>query len=262
MASPIDVRDEQGRHVTFDSSPKRIRVMFHGKTIVDSLCAGLMRERGRLPVYYFPRDDVRMDFLTRADHRTHCPLRGDASYWTLRIGERQAENAAWSYEDPPSKISAIKDLIAIDWQKADHWFEEDEEIFGHPRDPYHRVDVHPSSRDVRIVAAGETMARSRRGMFLFETGLPTRYYIPPADVRTDLLTLSPRTSICPYKGTASYWSARIGEHVIKDVAWGYQDPLPESARIRGYFCFYPEKVDEMWVEGEAPHGRKKLVEHI
>jgi uncharacterized protein (DUF427 family) len=243
-----------GHHITVEASPRRVRVMFNGKTVADTLAASLMRETGHMPVYYFPPSDVRMDLLERTSHRSHCPYKGDASYWTLRVGERSAENAVWSYENPLAEMTAIKGQIAFYWDKVDHWFEEDEEILGHAPDPYHRVDVRPSSRAVRVMLAGEMLARTRLALFLFETGLPTRYYIPREDVRMDLLTASATRSICPYKGEASYWSARLGERTVKDIAWGYPAPLPECPRIKDHLCFYPERVDRLEVEGESARG--------
>ncbi len=238
--------------LAFEPSAKRVRVIANGKTVADSLCAGLMLETGHMPVYYFPREDVRIDLLERSAHRTHCPYKGDASYWNLGVGGRRTENAVWSYEEPFAEMAQIKGWLAFYWNKVDHWFEEDEEIFGHPRDPHHRVDLRPSSRRVRVVFGGETVAETRRGVFLFETGLPTRYYIPPEDVRMALLEPSSTHSICPYKGTASYWSLRVGERRAENAVWSYPDPLPECPRIKGYLCFYPEKVDRLEVEGETP----------
>src|SRR6266571_22228 len=184
------------------------------------------------------------------NHRTRCPYKGEASYWNLRVGSRTVENAVWSYEDPIEEVRPIAQALAFYWAKVDHWFEEDEEIFGHPRDPYHRVDVRQSSREVRVEFAGEIIARTRRALFLFETGLPVRYYIPPADLRMDLLTPSRKTTVCPYKGNASYWSLRVGDRAGADAAWAYMDPLPECPRIKGHLAFYPEKVDRLEVEGE------------
>ena len=243
-----------GHRITFEASPRRVRVMFNGKTVADTLAASLMRETGHMPVYYFPPSDVRMDLLERTSHGSHCPYKGDASYWTLRVGERSAENAVWSYESPLPEMAAIKGQIAFYWDKVDHWFEEDEEILGHAPDPHHRIDVRPSSRAVRVMLAGEMLARTRRALFLFETGLPTRYYIPREDVRMDLLTASATRSICPYKGEASYWSARLGERTVKDIAWGYLAPLPECPRIKDHLCFYPDRVDRLEVEGESARG--------
>jgi uncharacterized protein (DUF427 family) len=245
--------DNSRPRIVFEPSAKRIRAVAEGKTVADSLCAGLMLEAGHRPVYYFPKEDLRGDLLIRSDHRTHCPYKGEAAHWTLAIGGRRIENTAWSYEEPIAEMARIKGLVAFYWDKIDHWFEEDEEIFGHPRDPYHRVDVRPSSRRVTVSYAGETIARTGRALFLFETGMPTRYYIPWSDARTECLRKSRRNSVCPYKGTASYWSIEIGDRVSEDAVWSYLDTLPECPRIRDHLCFYPEKVDRIEVEGDHPH---------
>lgn len=248
--SPKSSRGSDHR-IAVEPSAKRVRVMFNGQTVADTLGAVLLLETRHAPVYYVPRDDVRMNFLERTSHRTTCPHKGDASYWTLTVDGRQAENAVWSYENPIPGMESIKGLLAFYWNKVDHWFEEDEEIFGHPRDPHHRVDVLPSKREVRVVIGGETVAQTRRALFLFETGMPTRYYIPPEDVRMDAFVPSQTASVCPYKGKASYWSARVNGRVVEDAAWVYREPLPECLRIKGYLCFYPEKVDRLEVATEA-----------
>lgn len=240
---------DPGQRITVEPSPKRVRVMFNGKTVADSLRAALLLETGHMPVYYFPAEDVRTDLLERTDRRTHCPYKGDATHWTLRVGTRAAENAVWGYEDPFEAMSQIKGRLAFYRDKVDHWFEEDEEVFGHPRHPYRRVDVRPSSREVRMTFGGELVALTRRALFLFETGLPTRYYIPPRDVRTELLRPSRKTSTCPYKGQASYWSVQVGERLAQDAVWAYPEPVPECPRIRDHYCFYPNKVD-LEIEGE------------
>lgn len=240
--------------LSFEASLKRIRVMANGKTIADTLCAGLLLEDGRFPVYYFPREDVRMDLLERSDHRESDPGKGDALFWNLKVGGAVIKNAAWSYEEPPEAAAALRRAIAFESEQMDHWFEEDEEVFGHPRDPHHRIDVRPSSREVRAVFNGETVARTRRALFLFETGLPTRYYIPPEDVRQDLLVPSTRTTICPYKGEASYWSLKVGDRTAEDAVWAYLHPLPEQPRIKNCYCFHPDRIDRLEVEGETAGG--------
>jgi uncharacterized protein (DUF427 family) len=101
---------------------------------------------------------------------------------------------------------------------------------------------------VRVRVAGEIVADSRRALFLFETGHPARYYLPQADVRMDLLVPTARSSVCPYKGRASYWSINLGERAIADAVWGYLEPLPECPRIKGLLCFYPEKVDAIEID--------------
>jgi uncharacterized protein (DUF427 family) len=234
--------------ITLVPTQKRIRVMAGGATVADSAATLLLLETGHRPVYYFPRADVRMDLMAATTHHTRCPYKGEASYFSLDAGGRAVENAVWSYEQPIDGMEEIAGRLAFYWNKVDRWFEEDEEIFGHPRDPFHRVDVVPSSREVRVVFNGETVARTRHALFLFETGLPPRYYIPPADVRMDLMTPTSTASICPYKGRASYWSLRIGERTIADAAWAYMDPLPECPRIAGHLAFYPDKVDAVEVE--------------
>lgn len=235
--------------ITFERSPRRVRVMFNGIYVADSTNAHLLFETRHLPVYYFPRGDVRMDLMAPTEHHTFCPYKGTASYWTVAVGDRRSENAVWGYPDPFAEVAAIGEFVAFYWDRVDHWYEEDDEIFVHPRDPYKRVDVVDSSRPVRVVLGGETIAETRRARFLFETRLPTRYYIPPEDVRMDLLVPSDKTTRCPYKGQARYWSARIGERVFPDIVWSYPEPIPECPKIKGYLCFFNEQVDAILVDG-------------
>jgi uncharacterized protein (DUF427 family) len=234
--------------IAIEPSRKRVRVMAGGQTVADSSDTVLLLEAGCSPVYYFPREHVRMDLLQSTDRRTNCPSKGEAAYWSLKCGARTIEDAVWGYEQPVAGAEPIAGRLAFYWDKVEHWFEEDEEIFGHPRDPHHRVDVLPSSREVQVMFGGETVARTRRAMFLFETGLPTRYYIPPTDVRRDLLVPSQTVTTCPYKGRASYWSIRVGDRLAEDAVWAYREPLEDCPRIIGHFCFYPEKVDRITVE--------------
>ena len=231
-------------------SPRWVRVKLGQETIADSKHVLLLRETGHLPVYYFPQGDVRMDLLEPTEHKTHCPYKGDASYWTVRTDSRVVENAVWGYLDPLLKRADIKGYVAFYWHKMDAWFEEEEEIFVHPRDPYKRIDTLSSSRHVRVVLGGETVADSRRPYLLFETGLPTRYYLPQEDVRMDLLEPTDSRSRCPYKGMARYWTANIGDNVYQDIVWSYPDPIPECPKIKGLLCFFNEKVDAIYVDGE------------
>ena len=148
-------------------------------------------------------------------------------------------------------------MIAFDWASMDAWFEEDEEVFVHARDPYTRVDVLASSRRIEVVIDGVTVAESDHARLLFETGLPVRYYLPKTDVRMDLLTPTATESHCPYKGTAQYWSVTVNGATHDDVVWGYKTPLPESNGIGGLVSFYNEKVDIL-VDG-VPEDRPKTV---
>lgn len=235
--------------VDFQPCPRRVRVRFAGATVADSTAVMYMLETGHVPVYYFRRADVRMDLLARTDHDTFCPFKGAASYWSVAAGEATAENAVWSYETPFPEVAGIADYVAFYWDAMEAWYEEDEEVFVHARDPGVRVDVLDSSRHVRVMLGGQCLADTRRARFLFETGLPTRYYIPPDDVRLDLLEASDSETACPYKGLAGYWSVRGDAGT--DVVWSYADSLPECARIGDYLCFFNERVDAITVDGEA-----------
>ena len=227
---------------------KRIRAIFGGEAVADSLGAVLVRETAHTPVYYFHRTDVRLDFATKTDHGTYCPFKGNASYWTLNVNGKTVENAVWSYESPYDEVSGIKDYLAFYWDRMDAWLEEDEEVFVHPRDPAVRIDILDSARPVRIELNGETLAKTERALFLFETGLPTRYYVPPEDVRHDLMEASDTRSSCPYKGTASYRSVRFADGLSKDVAWSYPAPLAEVGRIKDRICFFDERVDAVFID--------------
>ena len=169
------------------------------------------------------------------------PSRGEARFWSVRVGDRLAEDAARQY--PESPIEALHDLIRFAWDAMDSWFEEDEEVFTHARDPHHRIDILRSSRRVEVIVNGVTVADSHSPTLLFETGLPTRYYLPLTDVRTEFLRPSASVTSCPYKGTASYWSLEVDGERSEDVVWIYASPLPESIRIAGLACFYNERVD-------------------
>jgi uncharacterized protein (DUF427 family) len=235
--------------IAFEPSPRRVRVKFNGEMVADSTAAHLLFETRHLPVYYFPRSDVRIDLMTPTDHHSFCPYKGSASYWTIAVGDMRAENALWGYPDPFDEVAAINDFVAFYWDRVDAWYEEDEEIFVHPRDPYKRVDVLDSKRPVQIVVGGTVVAETRRARFLFETRLPTRYYIPPEDVRMDLLVPSDKSTRCPYKGKAQYYSVKIGDKQFDDLVWTYPDPIPECPKIKGYLCFFNEQVDEVRVDG-------------
>jgi uncharacterized protein (DUF427 family) len=246
----VPIHGDPGHWIHISQSPRHVRVIFGGATIADSKRVKLVREPEILPAYYFPKADVRTDLFTPTEHKTQCSLKGEASYWLVRSGSNSAENAAWSYSNPTPSVSAIKDHFAFEWPKMDKWMEEDEEIFKHARDPFKRVDALPSTRHVRVVIDGQTVAETRRPHLVFETNHPVRYYIPQADVRMDLLATSETTSRCPYKGPASYWSVNIGNETFSDLVWGYMDPIAECPKIKGLVCFFHECGCDIYVDGE------------
>ncbi|MEN3280439.1 MAG: hypothetical protein V7607_1579 [Solirubrobacteraceae bacterium] len=234
---------------------KRVRAYLGGEVVADTIHPVLVWEVPYYPAYYFPVADVRTDLLEPDGGVAHSPSRGDGRTYTITAGGKQASGAAVRYEDSP--IQELRDLVRFEWDAMDAWFEEDEEVFTHPRDPHTRIDALPSSRHVRIEIDGVTVAESSNPTLLFETGLPVRYYLPKTHVRLDLLTHTDSESHCPYKGQAEYWSVRTGDAVHQDFAWSYPTPLPESQGVAGHIAFYDEKVD-VFVDGvrqERPHTK-------
>ena len=248
-----------GRALYLEPTPKRIRVEVGGETIADTRRAMLLQESGLQPIYYFPPEDVRADVLESGDRHTHCPKKGDASYYTIRVGDRVVENGAWYYPEVlPDTPPELKGLIAFYFHRMDRWLEEGEEIAVHPRDPYHRIDILSTDRHVRISLEGELLAETDRAVALFESNLPPRWYIPLEDVVAELQP-SDTTTGCPYKGTAGYYSAAG----VDDLIWYYADPLPEAGRIKGLLCFFNEKVDieldgELQVRPESPWAKQRV----
>ncbi|MDX6689852.1 MAG: hypothetical protein QOG15_1309 [Solirubrobacteraceae bacterium] len=197
--------------------PRRIRARIGGATVLDSTRAKLLHEHARLARYYVPRADVRWDL----------------------VGE--------CAEDPPAGAPDLEDYVAFAWEAMDAWFEEDDEIIGHAIDPYHRVDVRASSREVRVSLGDTVLAQSTRGQALFETGLPTRWYLPSEDVVASLEP-SELTSTCAYKGHANYLSLP-GNAADENIAWFYTAPLHDAAAVKDHVAFFNERVD-IAIDGE------------
>lgn len=228
--------------------PKRLRVQVGGEILADTVNALLLYESDHLPTYYFPLADLRMELLTASPTTTKCPFKGVASYLNFAANGRQVTDLVWRYANPMPQCPAIGDYASFIWNKVDHWFEEDEEIFVHARDPFRRVDCLPSSRRVRIEVDGVVVAESWRAVFLFETGLPTRYYLPLEDVRREYLGQSRFETRCPYKGLARYYDLDVGGTQLKDKVWYYPEPVHEAARIKGLVAF-PNEFVEIFVDG-------------
>jgi len=229
--------------VRVERTAKRVRTYLGGRVVADTTSALLVWEVPYYPTYYFPPADVDRSALKATGATSRSPSRGEAVVYTVTSGAAQAADAALAYPDSP--LEAIRGHVRFDWDAMDAWFEEDEQVYFHARDPYTRVDILPSSRHVRVEVDGVTVADSRGARILFETGLPARYYLPKTDVRLDLLKPTDTVTHCPYKGTAEYWSVN-GK---KDLAWSYRTPLPESERIAGLIAFYNEKLD-IYLDGE------------
>lgn len=201
------------------------------------------------PQYYIPSADVHRDLLVD-ERRAEASRRGTARLHGLRCGEISRGSCARWYGD--DALPGLADTIRFDWAALDGWFEEDEQVFVHPRNPYARVDALRSSRHVRVELGGTVLAESTSPVLVFETGLPTRYYLDRTDLDLRHLVPSETTTACPYKGrTSSYWSVRVNGTTQEDLAWSYGFPTAALLPIAGLVAFYNEKVD-LIVDGERP----------
>ena len=239
--------------VRTERSDKWVRAYVDGVEVVDSREPVLFWEDDfPVPGYAFARQDVRTDLLAPAQgDPPREPFfflpKGPVSAWfDLTVGERRIPHAAWVRDTPE-----LRDLLVLSWQPGvlDRWLEEDEPVGGHPRDPYKRVEALASSRHVVVELDGIRLAESNRPVLLFETGLPTRYYLPPEDVEQAVLAPTGHRSMCPYKGDADrYWSV-VGRPEAADIAWSYTAPTPAVAKVAGLIAFYNELVD-ITVDGD------------
>jgi uncharacterized protein (DUF427 family) len=233
-----------------EPTPRWIRVRIGGELVADSRRALLHVQYGPgglprsfLPTYYVPVDDVLAGALVD-------PVEAGSGLtaWTVAAAGLRAGDAAWMHHRPPPPLEALAGVVTFSWLDPLTWFEEEEPLLAHARDPHKRVDVVASSRVVRVEAGGVLLAESRRPLLLFETTLPVRYYLPGDDLRIELVPSQAR-SVCPYKGVAAWWSARIGDQEVEDIAWSYPSPVPENPRIAGLICFRNERVD-LTVDGQ------------
>lgn len=230
--------------ILFEPHPRRFRAELNGRTIFDTTGGYLLHESNILPVLYVPLSDVDHELLQRTDHRTHCPFKGDASYWSITAGGRTVENGLWAYEDPKPEAAWLEGFGSLYWNAADTWYEEDEVIMGHWRDPYHRVDVRRSSRHARVTAHGIAIAETDHPVLVFETNLPVRVYLRQEDVRMNLLTKTDIHTICPYKGRASYWTLTLEDGTtIPDAAWTYDEPLDDIGDLDGLVSFLGDGIE-------------------
>jgi uncharacterized protein (DUF427 family) len=236
-----------GDALRLEPCPKRVRAFAAGEQVVDSRRVVMVLETGHLPVYYFPKEDVRMDLLTPAPSDRPPGRKGPGTLWSLKGEAGEVEGAFFSYEEAPEGCPDLGGLIGMYWARMDRIYEEDEEVFGHARDPRHRIEVLRTSRHIRVADGDVTLAESTRPLMLLETNLPPRYYIPKLDVSFKKLRLSQTTSMCPYKGFATqYWSTPDG----RDVAWCYPAASLECALISNHVAFFSERVD-LYVDGVA-----------
>lgn len=225
-----------------EPTPRWIRVRAGDVEVANSRRALLLAwyGPGRLPTYCLPSEDVRTELFSPSGTPSDDGLRVDHD---LRTDGLFLAQAAQVFRHAPGPFEPLEGRWTFTWDAGLSWFEEAEEVHVHAKDPSQRVDVVPSERHVRVELDGEVVADSRRPHALFETSLPTRWYLPRDDVRQELLVPSDTVSRCPYKGTASYWSVRIGDSLHRDLAWTYPEPVVECPRIAGLVSFFNEQVD-------------------
>jgi len=227
--------------------PRRIRAVLAGETVFDTTRARYVWESRNYPQYYIPAIDIRRDLLVSEEHTQHSS-RGTVEMHGLRVGDVYRPRAARLLKDSP--IDGLNGTVRFDWAALDAWFEEDERVFVHPRNPYARVDALRSTRPVRVELEGIVLAESTSPVMVFETGLPTRYYLNRTEINFQHLIATDTVTQCPYKGTTSgYWSIRTGATVHRDLAWAYDFPTRQLLAIAGLIAFYNEKVD-IFLDGQ------------
>lgn len=228
---------------------KKIRCSFNNNLIAESDRAMLKRQFPM--VYFFPLEDVKTDLFKESKMKSKTDDWGTSVSKHITVNGETAEDAAWIYDNPNKAAPEnIADFVALKWELMDRWFEEDEEVQIHPRDPYHRIDVCHSSRHIRVEINGKKVAETHCPVLLFETGLPIRFYIRKTDIIMKLLKPTEHQTGCPYKGLASYYSVVAEGNEMKNVAWTYPYPNEEAHKIKNMVAFYTEKLDDVFVDGK------------
>lgn len=235
----------------FQTFPRRVRIVVQGQTVIDTTKGKLLHETGLLAAFYAPESDTDLSLLADSKHHSDEPYKGIASYKNFTGGSKREGNLFWHYPEPIEGVEWLRGYLAP-YRARVQWFDEDEEIFWHLRDPYTRVDVRHSSRPVKISLDGQVLAETDKPAIISENGLPNRFYVPREDVNGELLP-SAKESHCPYKGDATWHSLKIGGETIEDAAWSYEDPFESALKAKSMLCFsqaeHPDLVTE--VDGKA-----------
>jgi uncharacterized protein (DUF427 family) len=197
--------DDPDGLVYIEPHPRRVQAFRDGRVVIDTERALMVHRQGHPLSYAFPADMV-----------------GDL---------------------PTEPEPQAPGFVHVPWDSVDTWLEEGRKLVHYPPNPYHRVDCRPTQRRLRVSVAGTELADTDDTVIVFETALAPRLYVAPSHVRTDLLRATKATSYCNYKGVATYWSVVLGDTVVEDVAWSYQDPLPESLPIKGFLSFDETRAD-------------------
>ncbi|KAF8554600.1 DUF427-domain-containing protein [Imleria badia] len=249
MSSGYDKPPFKAPHI--EDPKKRVRVLFGGEMVVDTYKPKLVWENPFYPVYFFSLSDFKSESNSVKDGllRDSDQVGEGTITYDLYVKDRVAKEAVTEFTGE-GKYKELAGLYKLEFASADAWFEEDERIYVHPKDPYKRIDVLQTSRRVRIEVNGVEVANTKRACFLLETGLRRRTYIPIMDTQVEYFTPSDTTSVCPYKGWANYFDVKLPNgKVHKDIVWYYRTPSAECIKITGMVAFYDEKVT-VWVDDE------------
>lgn len=255
----------------WSATPKRLRASRDGQVVLDTTDAVLVWEPRRVvPEYAVPADSLSVDLVDlprREEPDGLPPVLGPLHFELhttpgtpvgLRTGDGEVLEVGFRPDDPD-----LGGRVMIDFSRFS-WVEEDQPVMGHAHDPYKRIDVLASDRHVVVELDGTVLADSRAALGLFETALPPRWYIPPEDVRMDLLTPSETHTVCAYKGRASYLSSDLEDG--QDIAWFYPEPLDDALRVRDHVAFWSERalvtVDGVPVRGGMPDAERPAAETL
>lgn len=246
--------------LAYEPVPTRLRAFVDGELALDTRRGVLVWEPRRIvPVYAVPDADLLVGVEPTdpapepPDLDSFPPMLGPDSFEPhttpgtvvdLVTGGRRLERAGFRPSDPD-----LAGLVVLDFPAFERWLAEDEELVGHPHDPFKRIDVLGSRRNVEVALDGTVLASTNAALLLIETHLPVRYYIPPDDVESSLLAPSDTRSTCAYKGHASYYSTADGRPAGRDIGWTYREPLDDALRVRNHVAFWNERCD-IRVDGE------------
>ena len=234
----------------------RIRAYLGDTVVADSRDALLLRESPYKLYYCFPQSDVAPEVIDRGTAKSSSRRLGTRESYTVLAGGRTAEDAAFAFVEPTDEARQLAGHIGFEFEKLDRWFEEEEELIGHPRDPFTRIDVRRGMHHVRVEVAGVTVIETRRPFLLQETGLEVRYYVPNEDVLWEHFRESETRSICPYKGVARYWSVVANGEEKTDAVWAYRDPFNDAVPVREAVGLYHEKLDVLVDGQKIERGRR------
>jgi len=248
-------------HILYaEPAGRRMRVELAGAVVAQSEGVTLLHETGRYPVAYFPPADLDAALLRPSGKRTQHQHLGQTLWWSLEIGGQRFGEVAWSHPRPPRHAQPMAGLVAFAWGAMDAFYEEDEPILGHAADPYHRVDIRSSRRQLTGKLGGALVAGTHAPLVVFETGFAPRWYVPRRDVADGVLHDHPLQTLCPYKGVARHFDVVAGGCRAPAAAWSYPAALPESARLAGYVCFDPGQL-ELTLDGQRllPVAHQRMV---